>query len=653
MKTTHRLISYLLVSLVGLAFPALANEFPQVSLPSAEGGQVSVASLRGSQATVFVFLSCECPISNGYVPTLNELATKFSPQGVAFVGLNPNVGQSLKEIDTHRREYRISFPVLKDAGAGVAERFGVKTCPEVCVLDAAGRVRYAGRIDDRYARRGGAASEVRQASLAIALEQLLAGKEIAEPRTTAIGCAISAQQPTPAWASASDVTYSDQIARILNRHCVTCHRPGGIGPFALTTFNDARNWADDVRRFTADGTMPPWRPVAGWGEFTNRRGMTSDEISAIDRWVSAGCPEGDRAKLPEPLVFRDDWRLGKPDLILEPSEEYTLAADGRDEFRCFVFPTNYDRDQFVVAVEVLPGNARVVHHVINFVDTSGRAAELDARDPAPGYATNAGAPGFFPRGGLGGWAPGNTNDPLPEGMAKVLPKGAHIVMQVHYHKTGKPETDRTRLGIHFARKPITRAVRAMPVMPPGGPLSGMLIPAGATNHEVNCSAVISEDLLALQVTPHMHLLGKDMQVTATLPDGRVERLVWVKNWDFNWQESYRFVRPTPLPKGTRIDVVAHFDNSTSNRSNPRAVPQPVGWGEQTTDEMCIAFIEVAPQALARGPQDLRLHTPAEQLRMVLASQADARKAGKLPPAVELLMQSLEKRLKDLETKEGK
>jgi peroxiredoxin/mono/diheme cytochrome c family protein len=608
---------------------------PDIELPAAGGQAVSLKSLCGTQATVLVFISAECPISNGYVPTLNEVAKDYGERGVAVVAVNPNDGQSLKEIAEHVREFQIGYRVLKDAGAKLAGKLNATHCPEAFVFDARGELRYQGRIDDRYMRRGGAAKDVRSHDLKRTLDELLAGKVVSVAKTEAVGCPIVGRSRTNPGADApgspnrtADVTYSRDVSRVLQKHCQQCHRPGGIGPFALLTYEQAVSWADDIQSFTADRTMPPWKPVDGFGEFHNRRVMPQAEIDQLAAWVKAGCPEGNARDLPEPLTFNDSWTMGEPDVIIQPSESFELYASGKDVYRCFVLPTNFDRDVYVTALEVLPGNAKVVHHVIAFLDTSHRSEQLDAADPGLGYATNAGFPGFFPAGGLGGWAPGNSPRRLPEGMAKVLPKGANIVMQVHYHPSGKPETDLTRLGLHFAKPPVTRAVRSIPVMPAGGPLSGMKIPAGAKHHEVTASLTLPRDLLAVAITPHMHLIGRDMKVTATLPDDTVVPLIHIQNWDFNWQEGYAFREPVSLPRGTRIDMVAHFDNSAENPFNPRNPPQLVKWGEQTTDEMCIAFIEVVSREAAKSPADLKAPLPGDLLIDFLKGEFSRKKPQK-------------------------
>jgi mono/diheme cytochrome c family protein len=616
-----------------LAAPSLAAEapksaddpYPQDILPDSAGGNLSLPAARGQVATVLVCMSIECPISNEYTPTLNRLAEKFLPSGVSFIGINPNSGQTLREMADHARQFKIAFPFVKDAGAKVSRRLLFQVTPEVCVFDRGGKLAYRGRIDDRYRARGGAAGAVATADLERALDELIAGKPVSVSRTKAIGCPVQlTSEHTPRSAPAGEVvTYTKHMARIFQDHCQECHRKGGLGPFELTSYEKAVNWADDLREYTANGNMPPWKPVDGFGEFKNRRAMSTEDKALIARWVAQGCPEGNRDDLPEPRVFSDTWKLGTPDLVVAPSEEYHLAADGPDVYRNFVLPVTFDADKYISAVEFIPGNPRVVHHILTFLDDSGMAERLDARDPEPGYSSSQGLPGFVPVGGvagLGGWAPGNVMGFLPDGMARVLPRGTKIVLQVHYHKNGRSEVDLTRIGLHFAKSKVTRAVTALPLMPVGGPASGMRIPAGATDHEVHGSFLLSTSSLAVNVTPHMHLLGKDMKVTATLPDGKVVPMVYVTNWDFNWQELYTYRELVHLPAGTRLDLVAHYDNSEENPRNPSRPPKVVRWGEETTDEMCIAFIEMVPEQEAANESDLKLPNRGEVIRYLVEGQ---------------------------------
>ncbi|HEY1068560.1 MAG TPA: redoxin domain-containing protein [Pirellulales bacterium] len=592
------------------AYPA-ALKAPLIGEANAPRTSRSLGDFQGEKLTVVAVLSPSCPISNAYVPLLNRLANELTRRGGNVVGVYVPGPATIDELQTHRRDYELAFSTLHDERGEIAKTLGLAKCPAVCVFGATGKMTYRGRIDDRYARRAGAANKVVDDSLNNALAATLTGT--AEFRETeVVGCPISFTSAGVAPEASTKITYAEHVAPILAARCQQCHRPGGIGPFSLMTYDETIAWADDVKQFTQDRTMPPWKPAPGHGEFHNSRRLTDQEISHIAAWVEGGRPLGDVNKLPAPREFPDGWTLGQPDLVLEPSESFTLAAEGEDEYRCFVLPTNFAKDQYVAALEVRPGNSQVVHHVLTFVDVSGTARQLDAADPAPGYKTGQGFPGFFPSGALGGWAPGNTRGFLPEGMAKVLPAGADVVVQIHYHRTGKPEVDRTRFGLFFAKGPVDRSVVNVIVGPLPGPLGGLRIPAGAANHEVKVNVPITQDSLAVSITPHMHLIGKDMRLDARLPSGEHVPLVYVKDWDFNWQETYQYKEPVLLPKGTMLELVAHYDNSAENLRNPSRPPRLVTWGEQTTDEMCLVFIEAAPVARAKSPADLKAERPGDQ-----------------------------------------
>ncbi len=381
------------------------------------------------------------------------------------------------------------------------------------------------------------------------------------------------------------LTYAKDIAPILYQNCASCHRAGEIGPFALMSYKDAKKRAAQLASVTESRFMPPWH-AESHGEFRDERKLTPEQIATIKDWVAAGSPEGNPSALPPPPKFPQGWSLGQPDLVLEPSKAYTLGAEGGDVYRCFVLPGGLAEDRYVAAMEVRPGNPKVVHHVIAYLDIAGKAKELETgnKDGQPGY-TSYGGIGTAPAGSLGGWAPGNLPRLLPDGIGTLFPKGSDIVLQVHYHRSGKPETDQTRIGIYFCKKPVEKRLRILPVF-------GMLaIPAGDADYKVTGFPMnVGSDATILGVMPHMHLLGKEMTVTATLPDSTKKTLVHVPNYDFNWQTTYMYKEPLKVAAGTRIGMTAHYDNSTSNPRNPNSPPKKVGWGEQTTDEMCIAFV---------------------------------------------------------------
>jgi len=617
-------------------------------LPTPAGGMAALDELRGERGTVVVFLSTQCPISRAYLPALADLHAAAGKTGVAVVGVESNAGHDAAEVAAHAAEFAIPFPVLLDPRQVVADALAADTCPEAILVDDRGRIRYRGRIDDRFVRRGGPALETSSRDLADAVEALVAGRQAGPVETEVLGCPIQRLDERPARPAAdADATTRAALA-ILATRCGECHRAGGIGPMDLTDPATIRAWADDIAAFTAARSMPPWKPVPGWGEFQNERRMPDAEVEALVAWVRAGGAATVAAPARAPSLPAEPaaatWRMGPPDLVLEPAADYTLAGDGADEYRCYVLPTGFATDRYVTAFEILPGNARVVHHVIAFVDSRGAARKLDAADPTLGYTTQGGWPGFLPAGGMGGWAPGNVPTPLPPGTVRVLPAGADVVLQVHYHRSGKPEVDRTRIGLHFAKQPPQRAVRMIPVSLTGGPFSGLRIPAGAARHTERAEITVPEDFEALAITPHMHLLGREITLEAVRPDGSRERLLRVDDWDFNWQETYRYVDPVPLPAGTRLHLETTWDNSAANPFNPSRPSRDVSWGEQTTDEMGIAFLEVAPVRGVADPALVRAPTPAEQLRFFLATQADNRRAGRVPWRFEMVLRLVEARL---------
>jgi mono/diheme cytochrome c family protein len=566
-----------------------------------QGRRYASERLQGARATVFVFLSTECPISRAYTPRLVALARETSARGVRWFGVNANYQESAAQIARDARERAFPFPIVIDRGGELTDRLGAQLTPEAVVLDRASAIRYRGRIDDDKD-----ATRVRERDLKQALEALLAGRPVPRPETAAFGCAIR-RPPAPVTASAAGVTFTRDVAPILQQRCQGCHRPRQVAPFSLLTYEQAAAWAKEIQQVTAARKMPPWKAAPDFGDIGDARRLTDAEIATIHRWVDAGAPKGDPRQMPPPRTFQDGWALGTPDLIVEPEEAYPLEAEGKDVYRQFILPVVFKEEKWVTAMEVAAQNRAIVHHVIAYLDPEGKAAALDAADPGPGYSTSGGGPGFFPAPWLGGWAPGNTPHFAPPGCAVRIPAGSRIVLQVHYHKNGKPETDRTRIGLHFAKSPVEKRLRIAPLLN-----LGLDIPAGAESHEVTARLRVPQDIHVLNVTPHMHLLGRQMKVTATLPDGTVKPIIWIPDWDFRWQETYRFREPVPLPKGTLVELTATYDNSEKNANNPHQPPQRVRWGEETTDEMCIAFLTFTvdgehlnqpAEAAASSPQD--------------------------------------------------
>jgi hypothetical protein len=384
-----------------------------------------------------------------------------------------------------------------------------------------------------------------------------------------------------------EVTFSETIAPIVYQNCVTCHRPGEAAPFSLISYEDVKKRGALIAVVTKSRYMPPWHAAHGYGEFRNERGLSEAEIAAIADWVKSGMPEGDPARMPKLPVFTDGWQLGKPDLILEMPVAYELPASGPDIFRNFVVPTNLTEEKWVRAIEFRPSTRKAVHHVLFGYDSGGAVRKLDGADGHPGFSSSMG--GSFTNtansGSLGGWAVGNTPQFLPDGVALQLPKGADIVLQTHFHLTGKPESERSAVGIYFADKAPDRNPFGVELPSLFGFGAGISIPAGKRDYSIEDSLILPVDTKAYGVFAHAHYVAKEMKATATLPDGAIQPLVWIQDWDFNWQDIYSFKTPLTLPKGTRVDVRVTYDNSEDNPRNPNSPPQPVLWGEQTFDEM--------------------------------------------------------------------
>jgi hypothetical protein len=390
-------------------------------------------------------------------------------------------------------------------------------------------------------------------------------------------------------------TFSNEIVRIFQERCQSCHHPGDIGPFSLMTYADAAPHADAIRLMTKTRQMPPWKPVDGCGDFLEPRVLAQSEIDLIAKWVENGAPEGNRAELPPPRLFDSSWTLGQPDAVFANPETYTPAPAG-DIYRCFTIPTHLTSDKYVAAVDVHPGDRNTVHHVIAYIDTTGESQQLDDDDPGPGY-TCFGGPGFTPTDAaaatLGGWAPGSRPVTLPDGVAYKLPANSRVVLQVHYHPhNGAPQPDNTEIGVYFAKTPPTKLLRIVPLIN-----QTFTIPPGDPNYRVTASLGIPLPVPVhlWLIAPHMHLLGRKMTVTATQASGS-QCLININDWDFNWQGQYRYAQPIALPVGTRLSLEAFYDNSANNFRNPNDPPKAVSWGEQTTDEMCIAFLGVTLDA---------------------------------------------------------
>jgi peroxiredoxin len=537
--------------------------------------------------TVFVFLATHCPICNAYLPEFNRLQAAFASRNVEFYGVIVDRHTSAAEAANHRRMYQLAFPVLLDACGSFRRQLRPTHTPQAVVVDHHGAVVYSGRIDDRYVAISHPRRGVAHRDLEDVLRKLSAEHQPQFSRTQPVGCLI---EPADVDVTSQQLTFCRDIAPIVFANCMRCHRQGECAPFPLTSYEEVRDRAAQIASVVEQRIMPPWRARRGFGRFLNERCLNSSDIERIAAWVRNGAPRGNPADLPPSPQFVAGWQLGKPDVVLTMPEEYEIPADGPDIYRIFVIPTRLRQDCLASAFEFRPGNPRVVHHSWVYFDTQGKARRLDAADPGPGY-TNFGGPGFSGASSLGGWAPGGLPRRLPAGLARQIQANSDLVLLVHYHPTGKRERDRSTIGFYFA--PPTARCQAGELMLANYDLD---IRAGGRQQHVSASHVLPVNTYLLDVTPHMHQLGRKMEVTAILPDRTVVPLVAIDDWSFYWQEHYVYREPILLPAGTKLSLEAWYDNSSDNPQNPHLPPRDVHFGEKADDEMCICYFQVATRS---------------------------------------------------------
>jgi mono/diheme cytochrome c family protein len=388
--------------------------------------------------------------------------------------------------------------------------------------------------------------------------------------------------------AADKVTFSENIAPIVYDNCVTCHRPGEAAPFSLISYEDVKKRGTLIVTVTKARYMPPWHATHGYGEFADERRLTDQQIATIADWVQQGMPQGDPAKMPKLPEFAEGWHLGKPDLILEMPVGFELPASGPDIFRNFAIPTGLKEDKWVRAVEFRPSARKAAHHALFAYAPAGSMSRIDGVDGKPGFGgmgTVGVIPGQGASGGLGGWAVGGTPEFMPAEFAMPLPKGSDFLLQMHFHLTGKPETEKSVVGIYFADKAPERNMidAGLPALFGFG--AGIDIPPGEKNYTMRDSITLPVDVNVYGAFAHAHYLCKEIKATATLPDGTIKPLIWIQDWDFNWQEQYTYKTSFNLPKGTRIDAVLRYDNSADNPRNPSNPPKRALFGEESFDEM--------------------------------------------------------------------
>lgn len=390
---------------------------------------------------------------------------------------------------------------------------------------------------------------------------------------------------------AATITFNEQIAPIVYSKCAGCHRAGESAPFPLTSYQDVAKRGALIATVTAKRVMPPWHAAPAAVSYRDERRLTDEQIALLQSWVKAGMPEGDPAKSPAPPVFPSGWQLGQPDLIVTFPHAYHIPASGPDIYRDFVIPVGLAEDKWIRAIEVRPSAPKAIHHMLYYADASGSLRQRDQSESLPGFSGLA-----LPRGtvSLGVWASGTQPHFLPEGVARPFAKGSDLILQEHFHPTGKDEMEKTVVGLYFAKEAPQRRMLSIQLPIDFGLFAGVKIPAGEKAYTVRDSFTLPIDVDAFAVSAHAHYLGKSMKLTATLPGGETKVLLNIPNWDFAWQDGYLFSDMVALPKGTRLDGEVVWDNAASNPHNPTTPPVLVTWGEQSRDEMGSVTLDLLP-----------------------------------------------------------
>ncbi|MDZ4658477.1 MAG: redoxin domain-containing protein [Bythopirellula sp.] len=557
-----------LLSLLGSAdLFAAESTIADFALQDYLGAEHKLSDWQDKELVVVAFLGTECPLAKLYGSRLADMAKEYAADGVQFVGINSNQQDTLREMAHYATQHKIEFPLLKDSAHKVADQFAAERTPTVYVLDQDRTIRYSGRIDDQFGV-GYHRNEVKKNELVNALEDLLAGKPVSEPQTEAVGCIIGRTEKK---APTGDITYAQHISRLMQQHCVRCHREGQVAPFALTSYEETSAWAETMLEVIDDGRMPPWHANPEFGHFANDARMSDQDKQIFRQWVDNGMPEGDPSKLPPPQQFTVGWQIPQPDKIYKMDKPFTVPPKGTVDYFYVVIDPGIAEDTWVSAAEVRPSNYEVVHHAIAFFIPPHR--DFKGGDPL--------------RNSISTYAPGMPPAQWPEGYARFIPKGAKLVFQLHYTPNGSVQTDQTEVGLVYAdpatvKKEIHYEIAVNP---------RFSIPPGEANHHVPARYEFDDDLMLHALIPHMHLRGKAFRFTANYPDGKKEVLLDVPRYDFNWQNGYVLSDIKRIPAGTIMECDAYYDNSADNLVNPDPTKE-IHWGDQSWDEMMIGSMVV-------------------------------------------------------------
>jgi len=546
-----------------------------VAFTDVDGKPGSLSDWRG-KTLVVALTNSGCPVCKRYAPRLVEMSAEFGKRGVDFLLVDPTETDTADAMRASAKERGFTSRLALDVDHEICRTLGAQTTADVFVLDGARTLQYRGPVDDQYGI-GYAREKPRRETLRAAIESVLAGTPVKDAALWAPGCVLGLKPPRPVNPDPPPTpapTWNGRVARIVQRDCQECHRPGENGPFPLVTYADAKANCETIKLMVARGAMPPWFAESKCGPFSNDRSLSPRDKADFLAWIAAGCPEGDAKDAPLPVVRENGWKIGKPDLVVETSRAVDVIAQGTMRYQHLVAYPQLDEDKWVEAMEVLPSAPAVVHHILVFLRFPKDDPRYAPPDPGEGLS------GFF-----AAMVPGEGVIEYPDGMAKALPKAATLVFQIHYQPNGTATQDRPKIAFRFAKKPPEHEVTTRAVFD-----VRFRIPPGAPNFAVTSERRFGESGRILAFMPHTHLRGKAFRYELIRPDGKSEIVLDVPHYDFNWQLAYRFREPLEVEKGSRLVATAWYDNSSANPANPDAT-KTVRFGEQTSDEMMIGYFD--------------------------------------------------------------
>jgi mono/diheme cytochrome c family protein len=528
--------------------------------------------LQGKKGLVVIMTSATCPVSKRYIPSVAKLEKELAAQNVALLLVNPFASETADEIKAQLTETGVTTPYVHDTEKKLAMALQARTTTEVFLLDATRTLVYRGALDDQYGVNYNLDAP-KHRYLHDAITAFLKNETPAIQATAAPGCELDLGDAPKL--AASPVTYHRDVARILQQNCVTCHRDGGIAPFALDDIEEVKDRAKVIKRVVSEGTMPPWFAVLEenaeknpWG---NDCSLSARDKADLIAWIdSSDRPPGNPADAPAKRTYPAEWSIGTPDLVVPLSRAYDIKADGFMPYAFDIVQTELTEDKWVTAYEILPSERDVVHHVIVKVHEKGESPRQMAE----------GAGGYWAL-----YVPGNGACKYPQGFARKIPAGAKISFQIHYTPSGKAKKERLRLGLVFAKQPPQYEVKTV-----GIANARIAIPPGAERHVETQTQRVPFDMPVTSFMPHMHIRGAAFKYEVTYADGKAETLLDIPRYDFNWQLRYDYKQPKLIPRGSTIKITAIYNNSASNKANPDPT-KLVKWGSQTVDEMMIGYIE--------------------------------------------------------------